>query len=200
MDHDPHCHRLRTRDTCTERGYGRTSVGRQTTRHTARRTTTKGNTMSEQLVQAAHVYDWDEHVKPPIGTVERALWLAHWHMEWENPEQLDKLAELYHPEVEWETPGRRIYQKGNVPKIIENYRAICDSLEFISARRVDRFATPDRVFDDSEALVKLVSGHGFPNHPMPVGSLVDMRIVHSFHIKDGLIIRENSYELWRKPV
>ncbi|MEU2006638.1 nuclear transport factor 2 family protein [Rhodococcus sp. NPDC019627] len=156
--------------------------------------------MSEQLVQAADAYDWDEHVKPPIGTVERALWLAHWHMEWENPEQLDKLAELYHPEVEWETPGRRIYQKGNVPKIIENYRAICDSLEFISARRVDRFATPDRVFDDSEALVKLVSGHGFPNHPMPVGSLVDMRIVHSFHIKDGLIIRENSYELWRKPV
>jgi len=27
-----------------------------------------------------------------------------------------------------------------------------------------------------------------------------MRIIHSFHIKDGLIIREISYELWRAPL
>lgn len=116
--------------------------------------------------------------------MERALWLAHWHREWENPERLDKLAELYHPDVEWE---------------VENYRAICESIEYISARRVDRYATVDRVFDDSQAMITLISGDGFPNHPVPVGSIVDMRMIHSSHIKDGLIIRENSYELWRTP-
>ena len=156
--------------------------------------------MTERLAHSSDAYTWDEHVKPPIGTVERALWLAHWHMEWENPEQVDKLPELYHPEVEWETPGRRIYLKGNVPEIIKCYRAIFESIELISERRIDRYATVDRVFDDSEATFKLVSGHGFPNHPVPVGSIVEMRLIHSFHIKDGLIIRENSYELWGTPL
>jgi hypothetical protein len=155
--------------------------------------------MTGQFVRSIDAYTWDENVVPEIGTVERALWLAHWHMEWENPDQLDKLAELYHPEVEWEVPGRRIYQKGDIPQIIENYRAICDSMEVISVRHIDRFATPDRAFDDTQVIWKLISGHGFPNHPMPVGSVIDLRLTHSFHVKDGLIVRENSYEIWREP-
>jgi ketosteroid isomerase-like protein len=155
--------------------------------------------MTDQFVKSDDAYTWDEHVMPPIGTVDRALWLAHWHMEWENPEQVDKLVDLYHPEVEWETPGRRVYLQGNVPEIIKSYRAIFESIELIESSRYDRYATVDRVFDDSQAVFKLISGHGFPNHPVPVGSIVDMRLVHSFHIKDGLIIRENSYEIWRIP-
>jgi len=72
-------------------------------------------------------------------------------------------------------------------------------VEVLSARHNDRYGTAERVFDDSEAVVRLISGHGLPNHSNPVGSIVDFHIIPSFHIKDGLIIRENSYELWRTP-
>ena len=27
-----------------------------------------------------------------------------------------------------------------------------------------------------------------------------MRVVHNFHIQDGLIIRENGYEIWRPDI
>ena len=150
--------------------------------------------------QDADDYLLNEHVMPDVGSVERAMWLAHWHMAWENPEQLDKLAELYHPDISWEIPGRRVYVKGNIPRILDNYRAVHESVELFDSHNNDRYATTDRVFDDSEATLRLISGHGFPNHPVAVGSMVDMRIIHNFHIKDGLIIREVSYELWRQPL
>jgi ketosteroid isomerase-like protein len=160
----------------------------------------KGRSMTEQSTHQVDDYLLNEHAPPEIGSVEHAMWLAHWHMAWENPDQLDKLAELYHPDIEWEIPGRRVYVKGNIPRIIDNYRAIHESVELLGAHNNDRYGTADRVFDDSEASMRLISSHGFPNHPVAVGSLVDMRIIHSFHIKDGLIIREISYELWRAPL
>jgi ketosteroid isomerase-like protein len=156
--------------------------------------------MTEQSTHQVDDYLLNEHAPPEIGSVEHAMWLAHWHMACENPDQLDKLAELYHPDIEWEIPGRRVYVKGNIPRIIDNYRAIHESVELLGAHNNDRYGTADRVFDDSEASMRLISSHGFPNHPVAVGSLVDMRIIHSFHIKDGLIIREISYELWRAPL
>lgn len=156
--------------------------------------------MTEQLQHPAEQYPHDEDQMPEIGTVQRALWLAHWHMAWESEQQYDKLAAIYHPDVEWEIPGRRIYVRGDIDTIIAHYRAIGESLEVLSVRHNERYGSAERVFDDSEAVVRLISDHGFPNSPMPVGSIVDFRMIHNFHIKDGLIVRENSYELWRTPV
>lgn len=45
------------------------------------------------------------------------------------------------------------------------------------------------MFDDLEMTFKLVESTGFPNHPLPFGTRVAMRIVHDFRIQDGLIIR-----------
>lgn len=141
----------------------------------------------------------DASEPPAVGTVERALWLVHWHLAWENPQQLDQLAELYHDDIVWEVPARRTVYSGK-KDVLENYRRIFDSTEDMAQSPVDRYATVDRCFDDIEATFRLVDGKGFPNHPLPVGTKVAMRLAHSFHIKDGLITREIAFEQWRPDI
>ena len=139
--------------------------------------------------------DFDLDNPPPVGTTEHAVWLVHWHFEWENSQQLDKLADLYHDDIVWEGPTRHVLSRGK-KEVLENYRKIFESSEDMWGERVDQYATPTRVFDDMIGGFKLVSGHGYPNHPLPVGTRCAMRLLHSFHIQDGLIIRENGYEIW----
>jgi hypothetical protein len=62
---------------------------------------------------------------------------------------------------------------------------------------VERWATPERVFDDSYASFK-ITGDAFENCPYPIGTKVQMRLIHNFHIEDGLISREIGYEVWRR--
>lgn len=143
--------------------------------------------------------DYDPDSPPPVGTTAHALWLVHLHFAWENPDRIDRLAELYHDDIVWEVPTRRIVYRGKAD-VIANYRRVFESAEDLELEPVDRYATPDRVFDDSEAYFRLTSSVGFPNHPLPIGSRVAMRLVHSFQIEDGLIIRENGYEMWRPDI
>jgi ketosteroid isomerase-like protein len=136
---------------------------------------------------------------PPIGTPEHALWLVHWHFAWENPDQVDRLADLYHDDIVWEVPSRRIIYRGK-KDVLDNYKRVFESAQGLKQDPVERYGTADRVFDDCEATFKLISSHGFPNHPLPTGTRVAMRLLHNFHIKDGLIIRENGYEIWRPDI
>jgi hypothetical protein len=146
---------------------------------------------------AATVLSWD--APPPVGTTEHALWLAHWHFQFENPDQLPILAQLYHDDIVWEVPSRRVIYRGK-HDVLENYARIFGSCVEPKIEPVERYATPQRVFDDLEMTFKLISSDGFPNHPLPVGTRVALRVVHNFHIEDGLIIRENGYEMWRPDI
>ena len=67
----------------------------------------------------------------------------------------------------------------------------------MSFQPIERFATPDRVFDDMWVTFRL-TGDGFENCPFPVGTPVKMRLLHNFHIRDGLIAKEIGYEIWRR--
>lgn len=155
--------------------------------------------MSEIVTARPADLDYDRDNPPPVGTAAHALWLVHLHFAWENPQRVDQLAELYHDDIVWEVPTRRVAYHGK-QEVIANYRRVFESAEDLQLQPVDRYATPDRVFDDSEATFRLTSGLGFPNHPLPVGTRVAMRLVHSFHIADGLIVRENGYEMWRPDI
>ena len=62
---------------------------------------------------------------------------------------------------------------------------------------VERWATPDRVFDVFLRCFK-ITGDAFENCPYPIGTKVQMRLIHNFHIRDGLISREIGYEVWRR--
>lgn len=141
--------------------------------------------------------DWES--PPPVGTPEHALWLVQWHFAFENPDQLHVLAQLYHDDIVWEVPTRRVIYRGK-RDVLENYARIFESLTDAKIDPVERYATSDRVFDDLELTFKLADSKGFPNHPLPVGTRVAMRMVHNFHIHDGLIVRENGYEIWRPDI
>ena len=63
-------------------------------------------------------------------------------------------------------------------------------------RCLQRFATEDRVIDDSVATVVLV-GDGVENAPAPVGSKVEIRLLHVFEMRGGKISRELVFENWK---
>jgi hypothetical protein len=67
----------------------------------------------------------------------------------------------------------------------------------IAFHPVERFATPDRVFDDMWATFR-ISGGGYENYPFPIGTKVKMRVLHNFHILDGMIAKEIGNEIWRR--
>jgi hypothetical protein len=73
------------------------------------------------------------------------------------------------------------------------------SLRNVEFRQVERFATEDRVVDDSIVTFDLI-GDGMVNAPLPVGTSIEMRLVHIFEMRDGKIARESAFEIWRpKP-
>ena len=125
-----------------------------------------------------------------------AMALVDLHLHEENPERIDQCIRLYTPDAIWECPARRVSYTGR-EKIKDMYLRLFASAEGMSFRPIERFATPERVVDDMEASFRL-SGNGFENCPFPIGTLVNMRLVHNFHIRDGMIAREVGYEVWRR--
>ena len=123
-----------------------------------------------------------------------ALDLVDMHLHEENPERIDECIRLYAEDAVWEAPARGVAYTGR-ERINEMYLRIFDSVENILFHPVERFATPDRVFDDMWVTFRL-TGNGFENCPFPIGTSVRMRLLHNFHIRDGLIAREIGYEIW----
>jgi hypothetical protein len=118
------------------------------------------------------------------------------HLHEENPARIDECIKLYSEDAVWETPARNVSYKGreNIKKM---YLRIFNSVENITFHPVERFSTPDRVFDDMLVTFRLI-GDGFENCPVPIGTKVKMRLLHNFHIRDGMIAKEIGYEIWRR--
>lgn len=126
--------------------------------------------------------------------VRHALNLVQMHLQEENPEQIDQALRLYTDDVVWEVPGRRVRYVGK-QAVKANYLRLFASAEGIAFEPLERFATADRVVDDMWVRFKL-TGDGFENALLPVGTRVKMRLVHIFHVRDGLIAKEVGYESW----
>ena len=146
-------------------------------------------TVEELLATRSKVRTYEERCQYAMDLVEM-------HLHEENPERIDQCIRLYAPDAVWECPARRVSYSGR-EQIKEMYLRLFASAEGIKFRPIERFASPDRVFDDMEATFRL-SGNGFENCPFPIGTRVNMRLLHNFHIRDGMIAREIGYEVWRR--
>ncbi|OYW80893.1 MAG: hypothetical protein B7Z26_05780 [Asticcacaulis sp. 32-58-5] len=103
---------------------------------------------------------------------------------------------LYTDDIVLDMPTRGITLHGKAA-IEANYRRMFGAMELISMTPLERFATFDRVVDDCLARFKLVR-EGFDNAPYPVGSIIELRLLHLFWMRDGKIARETVFEGWTK--
>lgn len=126
--------------------------------------------------------------------IETNLKTVHEHMMNEAADP-DSVMGLYTDDIVLEMPARDI-RLDNKADISANYRATFGSMADIELNPLDRFATEDRVVDDM--LVRFtLTGDGLKNLDLPIGSRVELRLVHIFHMRDGKIAREIVHENYR---
>ncbi|MGW0656599.1 nuclear transport factor 2 family protein [Streptomyces umbrinus] len=151
------------------------------------------------MIQAKldHMYDGrpdSELTREQI--IDRNLHVVEAHFHNENPETVDDAVALYGNTISWEAPSRGVVMDDR-KDILEAYRGIFRTLQYERTTALRRFATEDFVFDDQIGEVKVV-GEEMHNLPYKPGTRVNCRLVHLFELKDGKIIREIAYELWRE--
>ena len=118
---------------------------------------------------------------------------AHFHTEATG--EIDKALELYTDDIVWESPARELVFHGK-EATGAMYRRMFESFQVEEFRQLQRFATEDRVVDDSVARVR-IAGDGVINSPAPVGARVEIRLLHVFEMRGGKISRELVFETWR---
>lgn len=120
----------------------------------------------------------------------------HFHSEALN--EVEAALETFTDDIVWEAPApnglNRIF-KGK-EAVGQNYRALWASMKDVQFTLLQRFATEDRVVDDS-AVTFDVAKDGYWHFPL--GSKVSMRLVHIFEMRDGKISREIVFDMG-KPV
>ena len=104
--------------------------------------------------------------------------------------RIDDAIALYTDDVVWEAPSRNLVIEGK-EAVAANYREIFSRLKNVEFHTKDRFATEDRVVDDSIVTFE-VAKEGFV--PFPVGTKCEMRLTHIFEMRDGKISKEIGIE------
>jgi hypothetical protein len=109
---------------------------------------------------------------------------------------VDSILGLYTDDIVLEIPGRGLRFEGR-EAIRANYLRMWGSMGEVELEPLERFATEDRVVDDMKVRLRL-TGPGVVGAPVPVGSRAEIRLVHHFSMRGGLICREQVFELWRQ--
>ncbi|WP_372658207.1 nuclear transport factor 2 family protein [Hydrogenophaga sp.] len=110
-------------------------------------------------------------------------------------QDVDSILDLYTDDIVMEVPSRGLRLVGRAAARA-NYVAMWPSMADVELTPLERFATEDRVVDDMLVRMRLV-GPGMVNAPVPIGSRVEIRLIHHFSMRDGLIAREQVFEVWR---
>ena len=125
----------------------------------------------------------------------RNLAVAEAHLRDEARDPSGVMA-LYTDDVVLEMPTRGVTLAGKAA-IEANYRRMFGAIAEVEIEPLTRFATATHVVDDCVVRFRLV-GEGFANAPVPVGSRVELRLMHLFAMRDGRIARETVLEGWRR--
>ena len=104
--------------------------------------------------------------------------------------RIEDALELYTDDVVWEAPSRHLVIEGK-EAVAANYREIFSVINDVEFHLLDRFATEDRVVDDS-IVTFTVAREGFI--PLPLGSKGQMRLTHIFEMREGKISKEIGIE------
>lgn len=106
------------------------------------------------------------------------------------------VMDLYTDDIVLEMPTRGMVLRSKA-EIEANYRRMFGAIAEVEMETITRFATATHVVDDSLVRFRLV-GDGFANAPVPVGTRVELRLMHLFAMRDGKIARETVLEGWTR--
>ena len=104
--------------------------------------------------------------------------------------RVEAAVELYTDDVVWEATSRELVLKGKAA-VAANYREMFSGFKDVEFHTLDRFATEERVVDDSYITFE-VTKEGFI--PLPIGTKCEMRLTHIFEMRDGKISKEIAIE------
>ena len=121
------------------------------------------------------------------------------HFHTEALSEIERALELYTDDIVWEAPApnglnRSFYGK---QAVAESYRELFASMGNVQFQPLQRFATEDRVVDDSLVTFEVVRD-GYWQH-FSKGQKIEMRLVHIFEMRDGKISKEIVFDMG-KPV
>ena len=125
--------------------------------------------------------------------IDRNLSVVAMHIENEARDPA-LVMDLYTDDVVQEFPTRGLVFD-NKADIEANYRRTFAAMADVRLEPLERFATEDRVVDDMIVRCR-IEAEGLENCPLPVGSDVELRLFHVFHMRGGLIAREIVHEVW----
>jgi ketosteroid isomerase-like protein len=118
----------------------------------------------------------------------------HFHSEAVN--DVEAALEMFTDDILWEAPApnglNRVFSGKEA--VAKNYHELFGSMRDVKFQLLQRFATEDRVVDDSIVTFE-VAKDGYWH--FPVGSRIEMRLVHIFEMRDGRISREIVFDMGR---
>jgi ketosteroid isomerase-like protein len=116
------------------------------------------------------------------------------HFHGEALSDVEAALETFTDDVVWEAPAPNGLNRSFTGKAAAgaNYRQLWASMRNVKFQPFQRFATEDRVVDDCIITFE-VAQDGYWR--FPVGSKVEMRLVHIFEMRDGKIAREIVFDM-----
>ena len=118
---------------------------------------------------------------------------SHFHSEGLN--EVATALETFTDDIVWEAPApnglnRSFYGKGATAR---NYQELFASMRDVKFQHLQRFATEDRVVDDSIVPFEVAKDGYWPH--FSVGQKIEMRLVHIFEMRDGKISKEIVFDM-----
>jgi ketosteroid isomerase-like protein len=119
----------------------------------------------------------------------------HFHTEAQN--EIEAALELYTDDILWEAPAPNGLNRSFSGKeaVAESYRELFASMGNVQFQPLQRFATEDRVVDDSIVTFEVVKDGYWPH--FSVGQKIEMRLVHIFEMRAGKISKEIVFDMGR---
>ena len=131
----------------------------------------------------------NDRIAQNLATVE-----SHFHSEALN--EVETALATFTDDIVWEAPAPNGLNRSFSGKaaVAKNYRELFASMRNVKFQFLQRFATDDRVVDDSIVTFDVVKD-GYWHFPL--GSSIEMRLVHIFEMRDGMIAKEIVFDMGR---
>lgn len=119
----------------------------------------------------------------------------HFHTEAQN--EIEAALELYTDDIVWEAPAPNGLNRSFSGKeaVAESYRELFASMANVQFQPLQRFATEDRVVDDSIVTFEVARDGYWPHFSL--GQKIEMRLVHIFEMREGKISKEIVFDMGR---